>query len=316
MRNSRSGTAESSSTLRDYLELVRLPNLFTAMADVTMGFLYTHGELGPDDRSILGLLVAASASLYAAGVVLNDVFDAAVDARERPWRPIPSGRVPLRAARRLGWGLLALGVALAVGAGLVAGSIRPGMVAGLLAGCVAAYDGLLKRTPLGPIAMGACRMLNVLLGMSVRPRFWHAEHWLVATAIGTYIVGVTWFARCEARRSRRWPLALATLVILAGMGLLVLLPAVAAAPIIALIEPGWQWYTFLVILGTYTAWRCLHAVADPEPHRVQLAVTYCIHTVVVLDAVACYVVRDVPGFITVFLFLLATVFVGRWFEST
>jgi 4-hydroxybenzoate polyprenyltransferase len=316
MTDPESGTAEPSATLRDYLELVRLPNLFTAMADVTMGFLYTHGEFGPGDPWILGLLVGASASLYAAGVVLNDVFDAAVDARERPWRPIPSGRVPLRAARRLGWGLLAVGVALAAGAAWVAGAVRPGVVAALLAGCVAAYDGVLKRTPLGPIAMGACRMLNVLLGMSVRPRFWHAEHWLVAGAVGTYIVGVTWLSRYEAGRSRRRQLALASVVILAGMAMLVPLPAVAVAPISALgIGPG-RWYLLMAFLGLLTGWRCLRAVLDPEPHLVQTAVRHCIFSVVVLDAVACYVVRDVPGAITVFLFLVPAVFLGRWLEST
>ena len=31
--------------------------------------------------------------LYAAGMVLNDAFDAELDARERPERPIPSGRI-------------------------------------------------------------------------------------------------------------------------------------------------------------------------------------------------------------------------------
>ena len=34
-------------------------------------------------------------------MVLNDVFDAEVDAREQPDRPIPSGRVSRRAAALL-----------------------------------------------------------------------------------------------------------------------------------------------------------------------------------------------------------------------
>ena len=43
-------------------------------------------------------------------MVLNDVFDAEVDARERPERPIPSGRVSLQ--RRNGG---RLGAVVAVG---------------------------------------------------------------------------------------------------------------------------------------------------------------------------------------------------------
>jgi len=309
-------TAGPSSTLRAYFELVRLPNLFTAMADVTMGFLYTHGEFGPGDAWTLGPLLASSTSLYAAGVVLNDVCDAEIDARERPGRPIPSGRVSLRAARRLGWALLLLGAGLAIAAAVVSGVFRPAVVGVVLAGCVVLYDGYLKRTPAGPIAMGTCRMLNVLLGMSVLPLAWRAEHWLVAAALGTYIVGVTWLARHEAERPSRWQLALATVVILAGMGLLVPLPAAAEDPILSLqIDPS-RWYLLILILGGLTGWRCLHAVVDPYPENVRTAVRHCIHTVVILDAVACYVVRDVRGAVVVLFFLLPTVFLGRWIDAT
>ena len=316
MKTDELSTTEPSSTLRAYAELVRLPNLFTAMADVAMGFLYTHGEFGPGDPWILGLLLASSTSLYAAGVVLNDVADAEVDARGRPERPIPSGRVSLRAARRLGWSLLLFGAALAVAAAVVAGVLRPAVVGVVLAGCVVLYDGYLKRTPAGPIGMGACRMLNVLMGMSVQPLAWRAEHWLVAAALGTYIVGVTWLARREAGRSSRWQLALATAVILAGMGLLIPLPAAAEDPIEWLqIDPS-RWYLLILILGGLTGWRCLHAVVDPYPENVQTAVRHCIHTVVVLDAVACYVVRGVPGAIVVFFFLLPAVLLGRWIDAT
>ena len=45
-----SPTAGSNSKLRAYLELLRLPNVFTAIADVLMGFLLTHAsiETAPD----------------------------------------------------------------------------------------------------------------------------------------------------------------------------------------------------------------------------------------------------------------------------
>ena len=39
-----------------YLELIRLPNVFTSMADVVMGFLFTHAVLGPSDGLVFGLL--------------------------------------------------------------------------------------------------------------------------------------------------------------------------------------------------------------------------------------------------------------------
>ena len=82
--------------MKAWLQLMRLPNVFTAAADVMMGYLVTHGTLRP--ASHFALLAAASCLLYLSGMILNDVFDAEVDAKERPERPIPSGRITHRAA--------------------------------------------------------------------------------------------------------------------------------------------------------------------------------------------------------------------------
>ena len=92
----------------DYLRLLRISNVFTAIADVGMGFLFVHHTLQP--AAVFGCLAAASALLYSAGMVLNDVWDVQQDRRERPDRPIPSGRIPLAEARRIGFGLLISGI--------------------------------------------------------------------------------------------------------------------------------------------------------------------------------------------------------------
>ena len=89
-----------SAQLLDYLRLVRLPNVFTALADVTMGFLFVHHTLQP--LAVFLPLAAASALLYSAGMVLNDVWDVELDRRERPERPLPSGAS--RGGPRGGWG--------------------------------------------------------------------------------------------------------------------------------------------------------------------------------------------------------------------
>ena len=307
-----------SSSLRAYLQLLRAPNLFTAMADVTMGFLFTHAAIGGGDGRVFAGLLAASTLLYAAGVVLNDVFDFPVDARERPGRPLPSGRISPAAARRLGWTLLLVGLALAWLAAFLAGDLRPGLVGTGLAACVVLYDAVLKRTPLGPPAMGACRMLNVLLGMSAAAAAWHDEHWLVAAAIGTYIAGVTWFARSEAGPSSRRHLGPATAVILAGIGLLWLVPGRCdPARIVPILreEPG-RWTLLMAVLGALVGFRCLRAVVEPAPYRVQMAVRQCILSLVILDAAACFVLRGVPGAVMVLVLLVPTVALGWWIEST
>ncbi len=162
--------AATNSKLLAYFRLFRLPNVFTAVADVTMGFLFVQTKLQP--WPIYAGLALASVLLYIAGMVLNDVYDVEQDQRERPERPIPAGDIPLVTARRLGYLLLLAGVLC----GWVAphletldgvSRMRSGCIATLLAVCVVAYDAVLKKTPLAPLLMGGCRFLNVLLGMSV-----------------------------------------------------------------------------------------------------------------------------------------------------
>ena len=117
--------------MRAYLQLVRLPNVFTAMADILLGYLFTHESLEPAEH--FALLLAASSLLYMAGMVLNDFFDREQDARERPFRPIPSGKVSPGAAARLGFGMLGLGATLGWVASYLAADVRPGIVATALA---------------------------------------------------------------------------------------------------------------------------------------------------------------------------------------
>jgi 4-hydroxybenzoate polyprenyltransferase len=313
MKGNRMGN-ENRSTWRAYLELIRLPNLPTAMADVAMGFLVVRVVSGPRDGLLLGILLAASTLLYTAGVVLNDVFDIHVDARQRPERPLPSGRVSLLAACRLGAVLLVLGVALAVMAASLESLLRPALVAVLLAGCILLYDAYLKRTFLGPLAMGGCRMLNVLLGMSATAVAWRTEHWLVAAGLGTYIVGVTWFARTEAQRSNRGQLGLAMVVIVLGLGMLAAFPRWAEY-----LTPEFRpdrWPILMVVVGLLIGWRGWWAMADPGPARVQVVVKQCILSLVILDAAICYAVRGLGWSMIILLLLVPAVLLARWLPST
>lgn len=299
-----------------YLELVRLPNLFTAAADVVMGFLATHSELGPGDGTRLGLLIGSSCALYAAGVTLNDAFDRQLDAVERPERPIPSGRVPLAAAWALGYGLLGLGVAAAVGASALGGSARPAVLAAALALLILLYDALLKPTLAGPFVLGACRAGNVLLGMSLFESAWLGSHWLAAGAIGVYVVGMSWLARTEARPAGRTPLVAGTVIVLAGIAVLARLPEQVFRDLLVRQVSEEGWYLLMAILGLHTLVRCLPAAIQPDPERIQLAVRYLILTLVVLDMAACLAFRGVAGALAVLAVFLPAVFLSRWISTT
>jgi 4-hydroxybenzoate polyprenyltransferase len=278
---------------RAYFELLRFPAVFTAIADVMMGFLVTFGALHPAGPFVM--LAAASALLYLAGMVLNDVFDAKTDAQERPHRPIPSQRVSLRTAKIVGWTLLALGALTAAHLGYHGNSTRTTIVALALAGCVVLYDAGAKRTLLGPLVMGGCRMLNVLLGMSLAmaadgmsPRPWSTSELILASGLGLYIVGVSICARSEAGVSLRRSLVAGIAVLVAGLGL------IASAPIVGVstdhvTENGLklsttQWLILWGLLAAVIVRRCLIAWRNPEPGLVQQAIRTCLRSIIVIDA--------------------------------
>ncbi|MEX2138073.1 MAG: UbiA family prenyltransferase [Pirellulales bacterium] len=306
-----------------YLQLVRLPNVFTAIADVAMGFFVTHAvsdisSLDAGQLTVFGLLMAASASLYLGGMALNDVFDAAVDRVQRPERPIPSGRISLSGARGLGFGLLATGVFLGILLSLTESDYRPALVAGGLAVAVVAYDAVIKRTPLGPLGMGLCRFLNVLLGMSLSLAPWEVWHYIIAAGIGTYIVGVTWFARTEARPSSRLVLLAATVVGAAGVLLLVVFPNFAPAEglVAAIRDDPRRWNMLWGLLGLLIVWRCVWAIVDPRPVLVQRAVRQCIFSLIMLDAVVTFAMAGFVPTVLIMLLLLPTMFLGQFIYST
>ena len=150
-----------SDVLGAYLELVRPANVATALGDVLAGFAVA----GLGNPGALPWLLVSTACLYAGGVVLNDVFDRHVDAVERPERPLPSGRVAASHAAVLGpafWPLASWRQRSA--------RVRRGRVALAIAASVLLYDGWSKKNPvLGPLNMGACRGLNLGLGMAAVP---------------------------------------------------------------------------------------------------------------------------------------------------
>ena len=264
-----------------FLQLLRLPTVFTAMADILLGFLLTHDGIHSGNWPKFAGLLAASSGLYLAGMVFNDVFDVRQDARERPSRPIPSGRVSRQSAVLLGIGLMVAGVGAACTVGTSSLLVAAGLVPAILG-----YDAVLKRTPLGPLGMGTCRFLNVMLGASdiaEGANLWTNPQLLCAAGLGTYIVGVTWFARTEANFSSRWQLSGAMLVLLCGIGLLAGLvrqQTGAANPLIVLM--------MLAMFGTNVSLRAATAIADPTPQRVQPMIKLMLLSYVMLCATMIY----------------------------
>jgi hypothetical protein len=304
------------SRVHAYAQLLRLPNVFTALADICLGLLTTAvlGDAPVTARWWLtgGCLLAASACLYSAGMVWNDWFDLEQDRRERPFRPLPSERLSTKSAARLAGALTVAGLAFAALAGLHAPvwDQTPLAIAAILVTAILLYDGWLKRTWAGPVGMGACRFLNVLLGLSLWDEALRSWGLHVAAIVGLYIVGVTWFARTEARASRRGQLVAAAIVMAAAL--------VLALPLPLWFSPGATSPLFVYLLvatGFFVGWPIYQAILRPTPTPVQAAVKQAVFGLVVLDATLATALAGVIG-LAILLLLLPAIYVGRWVYST
>lgn len=147
--------------LRQYLILVRLPNVFTAPSNVLTGYLAAVVPAANADALQLFLLLLSSILLYIAGTVFNDYFDIELDKRERPYRPLPSGGITKKVA-------LLIAIISLISANILAftASMSSLAVCIIMSVMVIGYDYKLKNTFFGPIAMGIIRSLNIILGAS------------------------------------------------------------------------------------------------------------------------------------------------------
>ncbi|WP_305883795.1 SCO3242 family prenyltransferase [Actinoallomurus soli] len=174
------------TALRDAAELVRLPAACTVPGDVLAGAAATGF---PHGRRTAWLPVA-SVFLYCGGMALNDWADRAIDAVERPERPVPSGRIGPGRALGLAGALTCAGLA-----GALAGGGRDTLIpAAAVAATAWTYDLVLKRTAAGPFGMAAARALNVLVGAGAGGARQASSQ---AAAVGAHTLALTALSRGE-----------------------------------------------------------------------------------------------------------------------
>ena len=302
--------------LLPWLQLLRISAAPTAISNILVGFLLVHGSWAPVVPLVL--LMAASFFLYSAGMVSNDIVDTTTDREHQRHRPIADGRVGSRAARVVCLGLFLLGVLC----GAAVGS-RSLIISLLLTISILLYNGPLKRTWAGPVVMGLCRSLNILLGASLLPGSamtetiglgWSLSVWWVAISLGVLITGLTFFARNEAKPEKRGPLIGGAAIILLGL-------AGFAATGLTLTEPGKLARIFpllIVLLSAPVAIRFILAIRSCQPGQVQFAVISLLKSLIVYDASICLLFGQ-PNFyygLVVLSLLLPCILLGKWISST
>ena len=308
-----SGGAGYPRTLA-WWQLLRAGNVFTAISNVIAGFLIIQTDWAPVGPLLA--LVAASALLYEAGMVLNDAFDANLDAVERPERPIPSGCISRSSALGVGWSLLSGGVVFAAIASWLAADIGPIIVASCLAVMVVMYDGGLKRTWAGPLAMGWCRTLNVLLGGSlVHSAYGWFALGLYAAAVGVYTIGLTLLAAREAGEAPVRRGQVIEVVIALACGLMFAWPWALIEDRASNVGPVAASLGFIVLMLLVGA-TVSQAKQSRDPLVIRRAVKKLIVGFILIDACAATAAAGLPSGLAVLALIAPTLLAARWAPMT
>ena len=132
-------------TFHGYLAITRPVNAVVSGLAAALGYLIATGTLVPAALILIPIVIL----ITAAGNVINDYYDADIDAINRPQRPIPSGAVTRSSARSYAITLFLAGILLSLFTNPVCSAIT--VFNSLL---LIAYAGNLKRVPVyGNIAV-------------------------------------------------------------------------------------------------------------------------------------------------------------------
>jgi len=262
---------------KGYLQLCRPANLPTAAADVLAGLaiagVFTSKDFVWDPSLVFPLealsLVVASIFLYAGGVVMNDVFDVAIDRLERPERPIPSGVVPLKKARIFGIVLLLIGFLISLSVNGYTGTI-----AALLVLAILMYDCYAKHHAfLGPLNMGICRGLNLFLGIAY-VQLW--EQWRYCLVPIIFVFAITMISQGEVHGKNKRNIVLAACLYVFVIFYVSILNQNTAMPLVYQLP-------FLVVFAIMVLLPLVRAHNSNTPKNIKKAVKAGVISIVVLD---------------------------------
>jgi 4-hydroxybenzoate polyprenyltransferase len=292
------------SKLIGFLRLTRPANIVTAIADILAGAAIAGVAGAQLELSSILLLVLATVGLYGGGVVFNDVFDADLDKVERPERPIPSGLIPKNEGALLGTLLLIMGI--------VSASVHSFYPSGIIALAIAiaalVYDKWGKHHSfLGPLNMGLCRGLNLLLGMSVVAGISFPFAYLAIVPV-IYIAAITMISRGEVHGGKS-----GTMVTAAFLYIFV----IASIIYVSFIN-NQVGYTLIFILAfaAFIFPPLVRAMNDPIGKNIGKAVKAGVLALIIMNASWAAACGFLNFAVTILLLLPVSLLLGRLFAVT
>ncbi len=301
--------------LKVYLQILRPANIITAVAEPAAASYLAWGTIGmcfEGFNSLLNspkqggssplLFLAFSALVYAGGIAFNDFCDSDLDAKERPERPLPSGRLSKQSVLILVIGLLGLASAL-----LFYANPKPeGYLAGFgLIASVIIYDYWAKRNgAFGPLFMGLCRALSFATPLLAWFGF---TPWALLGLIHlVYVALITFVAKGEVNGGKKIPVLMGGLI-LASLPLLTQFIGPAEPNFIVALTAG-------LLIAFLAGEDFMKAYKSLAPLNIRALVGTMVKSLVLINgmiAASAGCSRNLAGFIL--LFLLAD-YVGKKFS--
>ncbi len=187
---------KNTRIFRAWLQLIRLPNLFTVPGDVIAGYAIAGGFYSHDIFTLAAIIII-SLLIYSSALLHNDWIDRHHDRMRYLGRPIEKGSV------------LPISVITASCIGFVAAILLALKLSLFIAVCVCglvlvviSYNVFNKtRRSIGVFLMGASRAANFLLGMIIcNVNFSSVEILANTLFIFYYITALTYIAKTERKK--------------------------------------------------------------------------------------------------------------------
>ena len=326
-----------------WAQLVRIPNTFTAIADVLAGAAIA-GALSTATISqswpIVLALVVIVVALYWTGMIWNDLNDVEQDRQQQRNRPLPNNQISMAAATKVALLLATLATAVAFGLALVppqwSQSIDdsggkyllqlqyylPLLITVVLTISIRLYNSSWKLSLGGPVLMGLCRSGSLLLGISSGwylglSTWYELPHgWLAVAGHGLYVAGFTFAGRREAEQNSSASVAIGWFVAAIGLTALAFVPWLAPRDTPLRMDALPTYPIVFALMALPLVRRALTSVVDPSPRSIQLAIKQAILSIIFFDAILALQFAGPWSAIAICSLIVPSTLLGRYFRST
>ena len=246
---------------KEYLQLVRLPGIFTAFSNVLIGYFFSFSF--NSEVIFLPYLLATSGMLFCSGMIFNDYFDYNLDKKERSFRPLPSGKISKQNALLIGFIFLILANISAFFLGF------DSLIISLILSCMILFYNLKLKSIsfLGIFSLSIIRMLNILLGFSIIGISFEFIQYLFP--LGIFIVGISILAKNEIKSN---------LVIYKKLNKIITIITITSVSILVIINFQFESLLFLGLFSFLSVYSLFFK-------KIQNQITFQLLLIILLDSI-------------------------------